>query len=234
MPYRADTEPITYTEKIGIILKDAMGDDRRICDAARVSTLGDGADQAVKSISDDGKLIRFLMRDKHGSPFEHGAMTFIVTAPIFVFWDHVRHRIGVSYNIESSRYRELRPVFYQAPQARVQSGKPGHYVMSPGTDDQTQIMREARLDANAVAWGAYQDQLDAGIAREQAMEVLPMNTVISAYVTFNPRSLMKFLELRLGPARKELQILAAGYAEHMAARWPATHCAFEEFGRVAP
>lgn len=225
---------IEYTSELPVSLKDSMGSDRMICNAARVSTLGDKADEAVKAIEADEKLIRYLMSNKHGSPFEHGAMTFVVTAPIFVFWDHVRHRIGVSYNIESSRYRELKPHFFRAEDSRTQAGKPGHYVMTQGTDQQTNTMRIAKHDANARAWEAYQVQLDAGIAREQAMEVLPMNTVISAYVTFNPRSLMKFLELRLGPAREEMQRLAHGYAEHFAKIWPATHAAFEAAGRIAP
>lgn len=223
-----------FTDQIGVRVREQMGDDRLICDAARVSTLGDEADTAIKSLSDNNKLIRYLMRDKHGSPFEHGAICFIVTAPIFVFWDHVRHRIGVSYNIESSRYRQLQPVFYRHEHSRTQSGKPGHYVMQTGSREQTRIMHEAKTRANITAWNAYLQQLDAGIAREQAMEVLPMNTVISAYTTFNPRSLMNFLELRLGPAREELQTLARHYATAMARYWPATHVAFEAFGRVSP
>lgn len=225
---------IEYTSAIRVRRKQQMGNDKVICDAARVSTLGDEADEAVKSIEDNNKLISFLMREKHGSPFEHGAITFIVTAPIFVFWDHVRHRIGVSYNIESSRYRNLRPVFYRAAQARVQHGKPGHYRMSPGTEEQTRQMYESKGVANLVAWKAYTDQLAAGIAREQAMEVLPMNTVISAYVTFNPRSLMNFLELRLGPAREELQDLAKLYGNQLSYYWPTTYAAFTAAGNIAP
>ncbi|WP_204268146.1 FAD-dependent thymidylate synthase, partial [Escherichia coli] len=59
----------------------------------------------------DRGLINYLMRDRHGSPFEHNSMTFYVQAPIFVFREFMRHRIA-SYNEESGRYRELRPVFY--------------------------------------------------------------------------------------------------------------------------
>lgn len=225
---------IEYTSYLPIMKRQQAGDDRMICDAARVSTLGEEADEVVKTIENNEQLIRYLMRSKHGSPFEHGLITFIVTAPIFVFWDHVRHRIGVSYNIESSRYRELQPKFFRAEHSRTQSGKPGQYVMTQGTDEQTDIMHEAKGVANLRAWEAYRLQLQAGIAREQAMEVLPMNTVISAYVTFNPRSLMKFLELRLGPAREEMQRVARSYAEFFERFWPATYKAFEEFGRIAP
>jgi thymidylate synthase (FAD) len=226
-------DPI-YTSKIIVVKKDAMGDDADICDAARVSTLGDDADEYVRNETADNKLIRYLMNNKHGSPFEQGAIRYIVTAPIFVFWDHVRHRIGVSYNIESSRYRELRPTFFVADEPRTQTGKPGHYVMSPGTPHQAAVMGHANGRVTSVAWEEYQAQLEAGIAREQAMQILPMNTVISAYVQFNPRSLMNFLELRLGPARKEMQQLATEYLIHALPHWPETLAAFTENGRVAP
>ncbi len=81
------------------------------------------------------------MRDRHGSPFEHNSMTFYVQAPIFVFREFMRHRIA-SYNEESGRYRELRPVFYvPAPERNlVQQGKPGAYEFVPGTPEQTAIV----------------------------------------------------------------------------------------------
>lgn len=223
---------VSFTSDLPVSLKQQVGNDRMICDAARVSTIG--AEEREFTPERDAGLIRYLMRSKHGSPFEHGSLTFIVTAPLFVFWDHVRHRIGVSYNLESSRYRKLEPVFFRAETSRVQSGKPGHYVMAPGSAEQTALMWAARERVAEVAWSAYVEQLDAGIAREQAMEVLPVDVVFTAYVTMNPRSLMNFLELRLGPAREEMQRVAASYAEIFAEYWPETHAAFEEFGRVAP
>ena len=73
------------------------------------------------------------MRDRHGSPFEHNSMTFYVQAPIFVFREFMRHRIA-SYNEESGRYRELRPVFYvPGPERKLtQIGKPGAYEFVDG------------------------------------------------------------------------------------------------------
>lgn len=223
---------IRYTSKINVEVYQQIGNDRAICDTARVSTLGGGAETA--SDDKDSGLIRFLMANKHGSPFEHGSITYRVEAPIFVFWDHVRHRIGVSYNVESSRYRQLQPLFFVADEARVQSGKPGAYTMRAGTEAQTDVMIDANDVAVSAAWSEYVAMLDAGIAREQAMQVLPMSTVISAYVTFNPRSLMNFLELRLGPARKEMQQLAMAYGREFQRYWPVTAGCFESAGRIAP
>ena len=87
-------------------------------------------------------LINFLMRDRHGTPFEHSSMTFYVQAPIFVFREFMRHRIA-SYNEESGRYRELRPVFYvPGPQRRLrQQGKPGHYEFVDGTPEQLELVQ---------------------------------------------------------------------------------------------
>jgi flavin-dependent thymidylate synthase len=101
--------------------------------AARVSTAGEHA-QAVQNDTSltarDKGLINYLMRDRHGSPFEHNSMTFLISAPIFVFREFMRHRVGWSYNEESGRYRELEPVFYiPGPDRRlVQEGRPGKYV----------------------------------------------------------------------------------------------------------
>lgn len=219
-----------FTSAITASVVQSVGSDRVICMAARVSTLG----QETVSNEQDAGLIKYLMKNKHGSPFEQGSITFLVTAPIFVFWDHVRHRIGVSYNVESSRYRELKPVFFLADRSRTQTGKPGAYVYEPGRFELDVVMGEATTSVCEQAWHNYQWMLDEGIAREQAMQVLPMNTVISAYVTFNPRSLMNFLELRLGPAREEMQRLAKEYQKALALYWPMTHDAFVEAGRVAP
>src|SRR5262245_20836223 len=137
------------------------------------------------------------MRDRHGSPFEHNSMTFYVHAPIFVFREFMRHRIA-SYNEESGRYRELRPVFYvPAPERKlVQEGKPGHYVFVEGTSEQHEVVVEQTKRSCAVAYEAYQQMLAAGVAREVARGVLPVATYSSMYVTMNARSLMNFLSLR--------------------------------------
>jgi thymidylate synthase (FAD) len=230
---------ISFTSDIVAAVTQSVGSDASICDAARVSTLGQGVlgDPSASPARDherDEKLIRYLMTSKHGSPFEHGSITFVVNAPILVWWDHVRHRIGTSYNIESSRYRQLQPVFYVHKTSRTQAGKPGAYTMTEGSPEQTDLLHQHRQRQCQAAWEAYVDLLAEGIAREQAMEILPMCTVITGYVTFNPRSLMNFLELRLGPAREEMQILARAYMHHFELQWPITTKAFRENGLLAP
>ncbi|HKE52191.1 MAG TPA: FAD-dependent thymidylate synthase [Actinomycetes bacterium] len=212
--------------------------------AARVSTKGEQSLEDVDADAERSKgLIGYLMRDRHGSPFEHNSMTFYVHAPIFVFREFMRHRIA-SYNEESGRYRELRPVFYLPGPDRdlVQEGRPGHYQFLPGSSDQHKLVTEATRRVCEQAYSAYQEMLEAGIAREVARIVLPLTIYSSMYVTMNARSLMNFLSLRTKrenstyPSfpQREIEMVA----EQMEAAWaklmPLTHAAFEAAGRVAP
>src|ERR1700753_574416 len=93
-------------------LVKAAASDSDVLWAARVSTRGEQSlDDAGADPARSGGLINFLMRDRHGSPCEHSTMTSLVSAPIFVFREFMRHRVW-SYNEESGRYRRLEPVFY--------------------------------------------------------------------------------------------------------------------------
>ncbi|MEV0641317.1 FAD-dependent thymidylate synthase [Streptomyces sp. NPDC050619] len=213
--------------------------------AARVSTLGEQSlDELDKDPERSKGLINFLMRDRHGSPFEHNSMTFFVSAPIFVFREFMRHRVGWSYNEESGRYRELQPVFYVPGASRklVQQGRPGKYVFVEGTPAQHEVVDQAMQDSYRQAYRTYQQMLAQGIAREVARSVLPVGLYSSMYATCNARSLMHFLGLRTQhelakvPSFPQREIEMVG--EKMEAEWaslmPLTHAAFNANGRVAP
>ena len=103
---------IKFRSDVTVELKQSMASDEAILMAARVST---GAEST--SPEKDAGLINYLMRDRHGSPFEHNSFTFYIEAPIFVFREFMRHRIA-SYNEESGRYKELKPVLYIPDQER--------------------------------------------------------------------------------------------------------------------
>jgi thymidylate synthase (FAD) len=181
--------------------------------------------------------------DRHGSPFEHNSMTFFVRAPIFVWREHMRHRIA-SYNEESGRYRQLEPVFYVPNRDRpvIQVGKTGAYEFLPGTDDQYDLIEKDMRESCAAAYAAYLRMLDAGIAREVARMVLPVSIYSSAYVTLNARSLMNFLSLRRkvegshfpSYPQREIEMVAEKYEEAWSALMPLTHAAFVKNGRVSP
>ncbi|CAM5545814.1 Flavin-dependent thymidylate synthase [Streptomyces microflavus] len=118
--------------------------------AARVSTAGEQSLEEVTKDPERSKgLINYLMRDRHGSPFEHNSMTFFISAPIFVFREFMRHRVGWSYNEESGRYRELEPVFYVPGTSRklVQQGRPGKYEFVEGTEEQYDLTTRAMEDS---------------------------------------------------------------------------------------
>jgi thymidylate synthase (FAD) len=166
-----------------------------------------------------------------------------VQAPIFVFREFMRHRIA-SYNEESGRYRELKPVFYVPDASRnlVQVGKPGAYDFLPGTPEQHEAVQQAVREQSVSAYAAYQRMLDAGVAREVARIVLPLNLYSSMYVTMNARSLMNFLSLRTKhpeaavPSfpQREIELVAEAMETHWATLMPHTHAAFTKNGRVAP
>ncbi|MEK9809491.1 MAG: FAD-dependent thymidylate synthase, partial [Candidatus Nanopelagicales bacterium] len=174
---------------------------------------------------------------------EHTSLTYFVSAPIFVFREFMRHRIA-SYNEESGRYRELRPVFYvPGPERRlVQQGKPGAYDFVEGTPEQYDVVVEETKAACRAAYGAYQQMLDAGVAREVARIVLPVGTYSSMYVTMNARALMNFLSLRTKhpeshfPSfpQREIEMVADLMEEEWAKVMPLTHASFVGNGRVAP
>ncbi|HUG50921.1 MAG TPA: FAD-dependent thymidylate synthase [Terrimesophilobacter sp.] len=243
--------PIEFRSDITVELVRSSAHDSDVLFAARVSTQGEKTLEGDRlegtETEQDQKrnrgLINYLMRDRHGSPFEHNSMTFYVQAPIFVFREFMRHRIA-SYNEESGRYRELNPVFYvPSPQRNlVQVGKPGAYEFLPGTAEQLALVEQQTRDVSQQAFAAYQRMLDAGVAREVARIILPLNIYSSMYVTMNARSLMNFLSLRTKredshfPSfpQREIEMAAEQMEAHFATLMPLTHGAFNKNGRVAP
>lgn len=231
---------LQFTSEITVELIRSMANDSMVAQAARVSTAGAHVD-TDKPISG---LVRALMREKHGSPFEHNSFTFRVHMPKDVALEHMRHRIGWSYNGQSGRYMKMEPVFYVPPAKRplVQVGKPMDYELLPGTDGQHALMVAGQQSAARASWEQYEAQLDAGIAREVARRVLGDSLMVTYYTTCNARSLMAFLSLRTEdelasfPSKPlwEIQQVAHGYEEALAVHMPLTHSAYNDYGRVAP
>ncbi len=225
------------------LVKHSASDDD-VAFAARVSTLGERAQSQIGTEDSKlGGLINFLMRDRHGSPFEHSVFTFYVKAPIFVWREHMRHRIA-SYNEESGRYRVLEPEFYIPNKERklLQIGKPGAYIFEDGTDEQHAIVYSNYRRGCKDSYMEYEEMIRLGIAREVARGVLPLTIYSSAYVTINSRSLMNFLSLRRNvegqsfPSypQREIEMVAEKYEEFFKQLMPLTHDAFVKNGRVSP
>jgi len=237
-------DEVTFRDDVTVELVRASASDADVIFAARVSTVGE---QSLEDVNGDPErstgLINYLMRERHGSPFEHNSLTFFVRAPIFVWREHMRHRIA-SYNEESGRYRQLEPVFYVPSRERavLQVGKTGAYEFLPGTPEQYDLIDQRMRESCRQAYAAYVDMLDAGIAREVARMVLPVSIYSSAYVTLNARSLMNFLSLRRKAEgshfpsypQREIEMVAERYEEEWARLMPLTHDSFVRNGRVAP
>ncbi len=239
---------IQFRNDMTVELIRSSASDADVLFAARVSTQGEQTLESAQArdgeISKRDKgLINYLMRDRHGSPFEHTSMTFYVQAPIFVFREFMRHRIA-SYNEESGRYRELRPVFYVPGPDRklIQVGKPGAYDFEEGTAEQTALVEQETMAVTRAAYESYQRMLEAGVAREVARIVLPLNIYSSMYVTMNSRALMNFLSLRTKregthfPSfpQREIEMVAEQMETYWAELMPLTYESFNENGRVAP
>ncbi|QFY08951.1 FAD-dependent thymidylate synthase [Nonomuraea phyllanthi] len=243
----AAAEPETdvkFRSDVDVELVKAAASDADVLWAARVSTKGESSLAEIEADPARSRgLINFLMRDRHGTPFEHSSMTFYVSAPIFVFREFMRHRT-FSYNEESGRYRRLTPVFYvPGPDRKLaQEGRPGKYVFTDGTAEQHKLVAEATRESCRQSYRAYLEMLEAGVAREVARTVLPVGLYSSMYATCNARALMNFLSLRVRrddsafPSfpQREIEMVA----EKMEAIWaelmPLTHAAFEANGRVCP
>ncbi|TWX37383.1 FAD-dependent thymidylate synthase [Frigoribacterium sp. ACAM 257] len=236
---------VKFRSDVDVTLVRAAAQDSDVVWAARVSTAGEDSIDAVGSdAADSAFLIKYLARERHGSPFEHNSMTFMVTAPIFVFREFMRHRVGFSYNEESGRYRELKSVFYvPGPERRlVQEGRPGRYNFVEGTQEQYEIVVKQTRQAAEVAYRAYQEMLEAGVAREVARGVLPVGIYSTMYVTCNARSLMSFLSLRTknenskfpSYPQREIEMVAEQMEEYFAKLMPITYEAFQASGRVSP
>ena len=237
-------QEIVFRDDMTVELVKSSASDADVIWAARVSTAGETTLEKVGESSErDAGLINYLARERHGSPFEHTSMTFFVSAPIFVFREFMRHRIA-SYNEESGRYRELRPVFYIPNKDRklVQVGKTGAYTFIDGTPEQLDITVNAIKETCTLAYENYQKILASGVAREVARAVLPVTLYSSMYVTMNARALMNFLSLRTSSEgshfpsypQREIEMVAEKMEKHFAELMPMTYAAFQKSGRIAP
>jgi thymidylate synthase (FAD) len=252
---------IKLTSEITVKIIQSMGEDAIIAGAAWVST--NGAEALTKAKADPTKvpgLINYVMKHRHGSVFEHSAITFFVHAPIFVWREWHRHRIGFSYNEESGRYKQLDPVFYVPSKDRamfkVDSWKPGRPKFLTieqrkellGSTDNGQTERQyGQLVENLKSsyehsYRIYEDNLSMGFDPGLARDCLPVGIYSSCWVTCNPRSLMAFLSLRthdetanhVSYPLHEIEVAARMVEDFLKQGWPITYKAFVDNGREGP
>lgn len=211
-------------------LVDHMGGDLSVVNNARESF-----GREVQALSEgDIKLIDFLLRNRHGTPFEAVVFAFQVACPIFVAREWFRHRVG-SFNEMSGRYVKLKPVFYLPRTHRTQVGKPGAYRYEDMEDQKSGIINLEMMETYQHAWLVYEQALRNGTAKELARLPLPVAIFTEFRWIVNARSLMNFLNLRLAKnAMFEIRQLAWAVNHHFVAIAPHTARAFEDHGRIAP
>ena len=213
-------------------LDAAMADDLSVVNGARVSF----ARRREELDEADEGLIRFLMRDRHGTPFEHNAFRFHIRCPIFVAREWFRHRIG-SFNEFSMRYAKATDDFYipEPEDVRSQVGKPGSYSFEPVDPELAAHTREELQALYQAAYATYTRLVEQGVARELARSVLPVGAYTEFYWTVNARALMNFVSLRAAEtAQREIRRYAEACEQFLAEQMPITYDAFLANDRTAP
>lgn len=223
--------------QIGLV--DMMGNDHRIAEAAWVSYGKQDSDKPI-----DG-VINYMMKHKHGTPFEHAVLTFYVKAPIFVAREWMRHRIG-SFNEISGRYVKFEPEFYVPKNFRVKGSTNKQGSIFPTEEwahenewrdlkDFDTSMAEDLTNAYSRVYDRYLELLEYGVANEQARLVLPVGLYTQFYWTVNLRALFNFCNLRSAEnAQWEIQQYSKEIEKILETKIPIAYQAWENNGRVAP
>lgn len=208
-------------------LVDYMGDDAAIVQAARVS-YGTG----TKSYREDRGLIRYLLRNKHTSPFEMVEFKFHVKLPIFVARQMIRHRTA-NVNEYSGRYSEMKDEFYipDIEQLRTQSAdnKQGRSseTLKP---EAAQKVLNSMLDSQKNAFTEYQSYLEEDLARELARINFPLSAYTEWYWKIDLHNLLHFLRLRLDKhAQYEIRVFGEAIYELIKDIVPAAIEAFDDY-----
>jgi thymidylate synthase (FAD) len=209
---------------------DHMGDDKRILEAARISykspSKGDEADK---------KLLSYLWKNKHTSPFEMVKLTLNIKMPIFIMRQYVRHRMQ-NLNEVSARYTELPNEFYIPSNWRKQDvknkqGSVEDGVFNPEFGD-TEIVNASEYLKSFCdhSYKVYQNLLNAGIAREMARMVLPINIYTEIYACWDLKNLLHFITLREDShAQAEIQEYGKAIKSICQELFPWTIEAYEKF-----
>lgn len=213
-------------------LANHMANDLFVVNSARVSFA-----KQSDSIGDaEVGLINFLMREKHGTPFEHNAFMFHVKCPIFVAREWFRHRVG-SFNELSARYSFIEDEFYvpRKEDVREQVGKPGAYSFKRIEDGREDFAVSIISEMNELAYNKYRLLIEKGVAKELARSVLPVSMYTQFYWTVNARSLMNFLQLRTSQhAQLEIRQYATEVEKLFQQTMPVTYGAWINNDKICP
>lgn len=217
-------------------LIDHMGDDLRVANAARVSfakesewtTSHEQGERVQRVLSDkDTKLISYLAKHGHWSPFSHCFLTFRIKAPIFVARQLQKHQVGLAWNEVSRRYVDSEPEFYVPDgwRKRAENVKQGSGEDLEGKDHLNAVY--AGIIGRAI--GNYQGLLDQGVCPEQARMLLPQSMMTEWFWSGSLYAFSRVCKQRLDShAQKETREIAQEIAFHLAEKFPVSYQALTE------
>jgi thymidylate synthase (FAD) len=218
---------IKCLDKGFVRLVDVMGDDTAIVQAARVS-YGKG----TKSMTEDRSLIRYLMRNKHTSPFEMVEFKFHVKLPIFIARQWIRHRTA-NVNEYSGRYSEMRDEFYIPELSQI---KPQSLVNKQGRAEVCLDPKKASIIAGKMEstqkllFTEYSEFLENDVSREIARINLPLSTYTEWYWKIDLHNLFHFLRLRMDShAQYEFRVYGKAIADIISEIVPLAYEAFSDY-----
>lgn len=221
------------TADIEVTLIDSMGNDLSVCNAARVSFAKEsdwdyaapGPNWGEKSLSEpDTKLITYLAKHNHWSPFAHCFASFRIKAPIFVARQLVKHQVGLAWNEESRRYIDEEPEFFFP---KVWRGRPEGSIKQGSSDEEVILGEEwyaddyLPQDVVERCLSTYKELLKDGVAPEQARMILPQNMMTNWIWSGSLMAFARVCNLRLDPhAQAETREVAVEIDSRMNALFP--------------
>ena len=205
---------------LDVELVDHMGDDLSVVNAARVSF----GKKKTQFEHGDLKLIRFLAREDHWSPFGHASMQFHIKAPIFVARQLVKHQVGLVWNEISRRYVDDEPEFFEPDvwRGKADDKKQGSSDESIDINPREDMVNDYQQVLHSAKW-AYEELLRKGVCPEQARMVLPQSMVTEWYWSGTLYAFARVCNLRCKPdAQQETRVIADKIDLYMGRLFPAS------------
>lgn len=218
---------------MSVELVDHMGSDLSVVNAARVSFAKesdwDYSRDSIGELSEkDCKLINYLAKHNHWTPFAHAFLSFRIKAPIFVARQLVKHTVGLSWNEVSRRYVDDEPEFWLPEKLR---GRPeGNIKQGSGENFYDDSWPQGEIATiTRCAYHTYKELIEYLVAPEQARMILPQNTMTEWIWSGSLAAFCRVCKLRLDPhAQQETRELVEGIKGHLEALFPVSYKAMLE------
>lgn len=202
-------------------LIDHLGSDLTVVNSARVSFNKEShLTEDLRLNAQDQRLITYLAKHHHFTPFTHPQITLRETVPIFVARQRFKHVVGFTYNEVSRRYVDDPPEFFIP---KVWRNRPEGSVKQGSGDVHADTLTFSSIYAEYLknAKATYENMIACGVAPEQARMVLPQSMLTSYYVTGSLAAFARaYVQRKDAHAQEEIQQLASQWGEVIAPLYP--------------